>query len=248
MTIEKVDRKYFHFSLDDVSGCTSRLSDYDGRSVFSDSTLSILKAWHDRYGIVVSLYCQGDFSVNSKYAEELIENSSWLKFGYHGIGETGMDMTKFYKQVLDSVGSDVVIDNCPRLNYFHGSFLTCYILKKKYGCNGFLACDDWSYNAGKRQTNYYLSDEQSELLDVSNRLLDTDNNIKFVKTDFRLEQIAQRWHSVRNCLNYYEKTPQADELIVFSHEWNFKAYVSQADSIFQWVSEHGYDFEFPMNL
>lgn len=246
MKIVEPKSTYLHFSLDDVRGCTARLSTYNNNSVFSDSTLSVLKQWHDKYGICVSLYVQGDFCINSRYANELIANSTWLKFGYHGIGDYKYDMWKFYNQVRDSIGSTQVIDNFPRLDYFHASNLTCKILKH-YGCNGFLSCDDWSYNSAKRNTNYYLSDEQSKLLDKNNRMFDIDNNLYFVKTDFRLEQITDRWGTVEKCLNYYTNNNQSKELIVFSHEWNFRQYESQADSIFQWANEQGMKFDFPMN-
>lgn len=195
---------------------------------------------------MVSLYVQGDFSINSKYAKELIANSSWLKFGYHGIGNHKYDIRKFYNQIRDSIGSDKIIDCIPRLDYFHANNLTCAILKH-YGCRGFLTCDDWSYNSAKRKTNYYLSNDQSQLLDKNNRMLDVDDNLYFVKTDFRLEQIAERWGSVTQCLNYYTNNNQSKELIVFSHEWNFHQYETQADSMFQWAVAHNYKFDFPMN-
>ena len=243
----KSSNKYLHFSLDDVHDCISRLSHYNKESIFDDSTLHVLKVWHDQYGIVVSLYVQGDFSINSKYAKELIDNGSWLKFGYHGSGRYKLDAWKFYKQIKDSVKTDIIIDKCPRLDYFHANYMTCIILQK-FGCIGFLGCDDWSYNADNRGSNYYLSPIQTQILDENSRLLDTDNNLLFIKPDFRLEQIAQRWKNVRGCLKYYSNHPiQADELIIFSHEWAFQNYTSQADSIFTWANKEGYKFDFPMN-
>lgn len=133
--------------------------------------MHILKNWHDKFGVVVSLYIQGDFTINSKYGKELIENSSWLKFGYHGSGRYKLDMNRFYRQIHDSI-----------------------------------------------------------------------------KSDFRLEQIEQRWKNVRNCLNYYQNAPiQSNELIVFSHERTFQKHISQADSIFIWAKSNRYRFDFPMN-
>ena len=81
-----VNTPYLHFSLDDVRECTTRLSTYNGPSVFDDPLLSILQEWHERYGIVVTLYVQGDFKIDKRYSQELIQNSDWLKFGYHGDG------------------------------------------------------------------------------------------------------------------------------------------------------------------
>lgn len=103
--IKTIQGKYLHFSLDDVQNICYNLQTYDKGTIFSDSTLSALKQWHDKYGIVVSLYIQGNFTINSKYAQELIENSEWLKWGYHGNTEKShkTDMKIFYKQVIDSL-------------------------------------------------------------------------------------------------------------------------------------------------
>ena len=94
---------------------------------------------------------------------------------------------------------------------------------------------------------YYLSDEQSNLLDLNNRAFDCDNNLYFIKTDFRLEQIQKRWGSTKQCLEFYCENKQSEELIVFTQEWNFEEYLSQADSIFLWAIANGYKFDFPMN-
>lgn len=245
--VVEVNNKYLHFSLDDVHNCLQSLSTTDKESIFNDSTLAILKDWHDRYGIVVSIYCQGPFCINSKYGNELNKNSSWLKFGYHGTKRMKLDIGSFYKQIRDSTGSEAIIDYCPRLDRFNASYLTCMFLKA-YGCIGFLSCDDWAFNAKGRKRNYYLSEEQSALLDNNSRAVDPENGLLFIKSDFRLEQIKKRWGNTANCLKYYETSPkQAKELIVFSHEWCFKQYVSQADSIFRWAIDNGYYFDFPIN-
>ncbi len=248
MVIVDIDTPYIHFSLDDVRECTNRLSSYNGDSVFSDPLLSILKDWHERYGIVVTLFVQGNFLIDSHYSQELIDNSDWLKFGYHGVGPDRLkyDGMRFYKQVRDAIGSRDVVDDFLRLDYFHADLLTCSLLKR-YGCRGFLSCDDWSFNATQRASNYYLSGEQSTLLDSKNRLLDTKNGLYFVKTDFRLEHIKQRWGSVDNCLRYYSDNSQSKEWIVFSHEWCVNDYLEQADSIFKWATDNGIAFDFPMH-
>ena len=143
--IKTIQGKYLHFSLDDVQNICYNLQTDGKGTIFSDSTLSVLKQWHDKYGIVVSLYIQGDFTINSKYAQELIENSEWLKWGYHGNTEKShkTDMKRFYKQVIDSIGSSCIIDKCPRIHYFHADLTSCMELNE-LGCIGFLTCDDWA--------------------------------------------------------------------------------------------------------
>jgi hypothetical protein len=114
-----------------------------------------------------------------------------------------------------------------------------------------LGCDDWSYNKEARETNYYLSDEKSTYLDARDRYFDSETQLCIFKTDFRLEQIKQRWSNVKGCLNYYNSSGgsmQAFDMIVFSHEWNFMQFASDAETIFAWALDKGYRFDFPMNV
>ena len=241
--------KYLHFSLDEVQKTCKNLSKYDKETIFADSTLHILKQWHDKYGIVVSLYVQGDFTINSKYAQELIDNSNWLKWGYHGNTDRPhkTDMQNFYKQIADSIGSSAIIDKSPRLHSFHADYTTCMTLKD-LGCNGFLTCDDWAWNSKQRKSNYYLTNSQCVILDKNDRLYDTDNNIYFIKTDFRLEHITQRWGTVSNLIEYYStNNTENNELVIFSHEWCFNKFKNEADSIFYWATKNGYEFNYPTN-
>ena len=247
--IATIEGRYLHFSLDDVQRTCENLSKHDKGTIFAEPTLKILKQWHDKYGIVVSLYVQGDFTINSKYAKELIDNSDWLKWGYHGNTDNARktDMQSFYKQITDSIGSSAVIDNSPRIHYFHADHTTCIALKD-LGCNGFLTCDDWSWNSKKRGSNYYLTPSQNRTLDKNDRLYDTENKVYFIKTDFRLEHIAQRWGDINNCLEYYSTNNTEDkELIIFSHEWCYNSFLDEADYIFSWANPNGYEFDFPEN-
>lgn len=256
--------KFLHFSLDDVVTVVSNLEGGSYSSIFEQPTLHILKRWHDTYGIVVSLYCQRQMgNIPSKYAQEFIENKGWLKFGWHGNGSEWVNATyefglnqwnTFVAGVMQSVGDFEIIDRVPRLDYFHATENACKGLRDaNCGCLGFLGCDDWSYNKAVRGTNYYLTDEQSTWLDTKDRLYDANNHLTFFKTDFRLEQIVQRWNNVNALKQYYrsaEGAAQAYDLIVFSHEtyMSNSAYLSYAESIFQWANEIGYRFDFPMNV
>lgn len=96
-----------------------------------------------------------------------------------------------------------------------------------------------------------LSDEQSTYLDARDRYYDSETQLCIFKTDFRLEQIQQRWSNVKVCLNYYNSaggSMQAFDMIVFSHEWNFMQFASDAETIFAWALDKGYRFDFPMNV
>ena len=70
----------------------------------------------------------------------------------------------------------------------------------------------------------------------------------FVKTDFRLEHVAQRWETINNLFEYYSTNDaQNKELIIFSHEWCFNSHLKLADSIFSWASLNEYEFDYPEN-
>lgn len=260
----KNSNKLFHFSLDDfkdaIADIVTNANTYN--SIFDNSTFAKLREWHLKFGITVSLYVQRTMSdIPEKFKNDFIYNKDWMKFGYHGNGESWKTATyengkqwwnDFVNGIMTSIGHYDIIDRVPRNDYFKGTLESCRGERDaNCGCLGFLGCDDWSYNKEARETNYYLSDEQSTYLDARDRYYDSENQLCIFKTDFRLEQIQQRWSNVKACLNYYNSAGgamQAFDMIVFSHEWNFMQFASDAETIFAWALDKGYRFDFPMNV
>lgn len=256
--------KFFHFSLDDfkdaIADIVKNANTYN--SIFDNSTFAKLREWHLKFGITVSLYVQRTMrDIPAKFKNDFIYNKDWMKFGYHGNGESWKTATyengkqwwnDFVNGIMTSIGNYDIIDRVPRNDYFKGTLESCRGERDaNCGCLGFLGCDDWSYNKEARETNYYLSDEQSTYLDARDRYYDSENQLCIFKTDFRLEQIQQRWSNVKGCLNYYNSavlSMQAFDMIVFSHEWNFMQFASDAETIFAWALDKGYRFDFPMNV
>lgn len=260
----KNSNKFFHFSLDDfkdaIADIVTNANTYN--SIFDNSTFAKLREWHLKFGITVSLYVQRTMSdIPAKFKYDFIYNKDWMKFGYHGNGESWKTATyengkkwwnDFVNGIMTSIGNYDIIDRVPRNDYFKGTLESCRGERDaNCGCLGFLGCDDWSYNKEARETNYYLSDEQSTYLDARDRYYDSETQLCIFKTDFRLEQIQQRWSNVKRCLNYYNSaggSMQAFDMIVFSHEWNFMQFASDAETIFAWALDKGYRFDFPMNV
>lgn len=260
----KNSNKFFHFSLDDfkdaIADIVTKANTYN--SIFDNSTFAKLREWHLKFGITVSLYVQRTMSdIPAKFKNDFIYNKDWMKFGYHGNGESWKTATykngkqwwnDFVNGIMTSIGNYDIIDRVPRNDYFKGTLESCRGERDaNCGCLGFLGCDDWSYNKEARETNYYLSDEQSTYLDARDRYYDSETQLCIFKTDFRLEQIQQRWSNVKGCLNYYNSaggSMQAFDMIVFSHEWNFMQFASDAETIFAWALDKGYRFDFPMNV
>ena len=92
--MKKLEKQYIHFSFDDVYACLKDITEHADQyqSVFNNEKLGWMKRMHDTYGAVFSLYTFNYFSGDSEYdisnlpncyATELIENASWLKFGFH---------------------------------------------------------------------------------------------------------------------------------------------------------------------
>lgn len=260
----KNSNKFFHFSLDDfkdaIADIVTNANTYN--SIFDNSTFAKLREWHLKFGITVSLYVQRTMSdIPAKFKNDFIYNKDWMKFGYHGNGESWKTATyengkqwwnDFVNGIMTSIGNYDIIDRVPRNDYFKGTLESCRGERDaNCGCLGFLGCDDWSYNKEARETNYYLSDEQSTYLDARDRYYDSETQLCIFKTDFRLEQIQQRWRNVKGCLNYYNSaggSMQAFDMIVFSHECNFMQFASDAKTIFAWALDKGYRFDFPMNV
>lgn len=260
----KNSNKFFHFSLDDfkdaIADIVTNANTYN--SIFDNSTFAKLREWHLKFGITVSLYIQRTMrDIPAKFKNDFIYNKDWMKFGYHGNGESWKTATykngkqwwnDFVNGIMTSIGHYDIIDRVPRNDYFKGTLESCRGERDaNCGCLGFLGCDDWSYNKEARETNYYLSDEQSTYLDARDRYYDSETQLCIFKTDFRLEQIQQRWSNVKACLNYYNSAGgamQAFDMIVFSHEWNFMQFASDAETIFAWALDKGYRFDFPMNV
>lgn len=260
----KNSNKFFHFSLDDfkdaIADIVTNANTYN--SIFDNSTFAKLREWHLKFGITVSLYVQRTMSdIPAKFKNDFRYNKDWMKFGYHGNGGSWKTATyengkqwwnDFVNGIMTSIGHYDIIDRVPRNDYFKGTLESCRGERDaNCGCLGFLGCDDWSYNKEARETNYYLSDEQSTYLDARDRYYDSETQLCIFKTDFRLEQIRQRWSNVQACLNYYTSAGgamQAFDMIVFSHEWNFMQFASDAETIFAWALDKGYRFDFPMNV
>lgn len=238
--------KTFHFSIDDVSQVSSNLADTTYTSIFEEPILEKLRELHQKYGAVFSLYCMGDYCINSKYSDEIIENSNWLKWGYHGLGASSSKrgISKFHNQVKDSVGSLICIDKCVRIDYYAADFLTC--LKLLYfGYRGVFTADDWGRNPN-RNNNYYLTNKQCRLLNSTNTLRDFRTGLYFFKTDFRLEHIASLFGSCKE-LEKVISTWNSDvkrEMVVFCHEITFLDNIKQIDSIMSFSQRDGYYFDY----
>ena len=270
---------FLHISLDDVEFCTKNLSTGTLNSLFDEPLIRLLKNLHDNYGCVFSLYVfnlasSGFLNMPTKYRQEFIDNSNWLKIGFHIYdgGQIG-DMSKttalsnyneFVAAAFNLCGGINSIDRMPRLNYYSGGLAACQGLRDaNCGIVGLLTADD-------SRTSYYLSPEQAVYVRENGILYDHTNGLVFLDTAFRLDWFVNGFSSqyvydepTEN--NPYDelvlryRSPQRGKLfsnlIVFLHEWRIYNSSYQIDTsmknmleqVCRFGLDYKYDFDYPQN-
>lgn len=263
------NNKLCHMSFDDVHALWINLVENKDKyvSIFENPFLGWLKSMRDKYGIVCTLILDytdylKTYPVPQRFRKEFIENLHWLKLGFQAKNNKDYrlesyntalaDYNEFTEAIMDLFGTWEIIDRVIRNNYFHSNINVANGLRDaKCGAIGFLGCDDWSYNSEERIVNVYLTDDQSKILDKRDRWYDYLNDFWLFKTDFRFEQVVQRWGNIDNCMADYSSLNRANEaydLIVFSHENYYPSLTEMMETFFSLAKSKGYRFDFPMNV
>lgn len=214
---------------------------------------------HNKYGAKFSMYVFEEYdNFNLKdctayFKKEFENNSSWLKFGFHAYNNlenyNNIDTTKIideYNEVLKElkrIVGEASITNVVRLEKFVINKANAKALENvENGIAGLLGADTI-----ERQ-DYYLNEEENNILFKNDYYYDNENNIFLYNTDFRIEN-----------LNYFniEKELKEDEndnnLIFFTHESFFTNGVKNMIAerlkiikICEYAIYNGYRFDFPM--
>ncbi len=201
-----IDTKFLHLSLDDTMFCFEDLAENDYDSIFEQPYLGALKALHDEYDAVFSLYTYNKTleKVDGRYAEEFKANASWLKLGFHADEYYGVnrnvykemmefdfgyeegktfwnDFTTNVKRVCGSLDS---MDRIPRLEYYCANIDYVKGLKDaENGAQGFLVRGDGSYEL------MYYSQEIADTIKVKNLYNDKENGFTLIGTDLTIESL-----------------------------------------------------------
>ncbi|NDV81538.1 hypothetical protein D0T87_06020 [Bacteroides sp. 51] len=240
------ENKIVHVSIDDVSACLYdlKLNVSKYKSAFDQPFFAELKRMHEEHGAVFTLYIYEqtpDFKITElpiKYRDFFIENSSWLKFGYHSISPefndsiVRADFLKSFEKVNNAIVTFAGRESCAstlRLHYYYASDDMISSLKNK-GINRLLGADN------KGRISYNLSENESEKL-FNDHFLQKDSVLYF-KTDLRLEQMdyfpLELWQ-------YQDR----DTLVFFTHEWALnKINKLKFQESVKWFSENNYEFSF----
>lgn len=210
--------KIIHFSIDDCIEIFRDITINNYNSLFESDYFSFFKELHDKYNAKISLYSFVEYkefnikNTTDKFKKEFINNSDWLKIGFHGFNENSRyngkenikkDYKLFIKYVKRFAGNLNIIDNFVRLHYFSGNLEN--ILKiKKFGIKGLFTADD-------DRDNYYLKKNENIFLNKHNIYKDIKNEIFFIKTNLRIEKIEN--------INETLKTIDINNnIIMFTHE------------------------------
>ena len=210
--------KIINFSIDDCIEIFRDITINNYNSLFESEYFSFFKELHDKYDAKISLYSFVEYkefnikNTTDKFKKEFVNNSDWLKIGFHGFNENSRyndkenikkDYKLFLKYVKRFAGNLNIIDNFVRLHYFSGNLEN--ILKiKKFGIKGLFTADD-------DRDNYYLKKNENIFLNKHNIYKDIKNEIFFVKTNLRIEKIEN--------INETLKTIDINNnIIMFTHE------------------------------
>lgn len=155
-----LDTKFLHFSVDDVIVSFRQLTETKPYSIFEIPMFGYLKKMHEKYGVVVSCYCFyacDDFTLSEatrSYRSEFENNSSWLKFAFHG--NTGrenyqeqnlkLSQKQFHKVICDlkEIVGACSLDSFARIHTFMASHEFVHFLAQNedYSMHGLLSADD----------------------------------------------------------------------------------------------------------
>lgn len=223
---ENTGKNIFSLSFDDTILLFEDIKENNYDSIFQNTTLKWYKELHDKYGVVISCYCyyeNNNFNLSQfpdKYKDEFKNNSDWLRFGFHTInGETDYqtgdivgDYVKTVQELERIVGEDS-IDNVIRLQRFQGSYEGIKKLTQlpDQPIVGLLTADD-------NRKSYYLNSVDNFFIYNHDEIYDTDTELFFFSTDFRIEYVDNINFKLKELDNDCWNNQTAD-LVVFSHEW-----------------------------
>lgn len=255
--------KFAHVSIDDFIEAFRDITENEDvyESIFENKLFKSLKDLHEKYGVKISCYIyyrsddkKFDLSMcTDKFSEEFKENSSWLKFGFHtrDAGRNYESLPGFiikndYDRITDELlritGSEQCIDKVIRLQSFYGSHSAIKeIQETEIGIIGLLSADD-------TRRSYSLNDEDNSQLYLYDYFED-ENNIKYFKTDIRLENIVNIKTTLQE-IDIENNSETNQILTIFTHEWK----IYEDDNILKLLNElcekiasEGYEFDYPMN-
>lgn len=272
LNAQNPNQKIMHLSFDDsyyfLMDLTKKTTNYN--SIFENPFLGKLKYFHDTYGAVFSLYCYtyspgANWNISplkTTYAQEFINNSDWLKLGFHNRNSnyaTEDWQIRYYEDFLSVIpqmeGRSKCFDLVPRLHTFGLNTTPAFLDSLKNHADirlkGFLFADDG-------RVSYCLTKEQSDYLKKNDSLYDAANDLYYFTTETRLESVKDSAAFLAQFLTSAYAS-RANILPIFTHEHMVsnlngtlrpdKDYLfGRMEACIKWAIVNNYKFDFPMNL
>lgn len=249
-----------HISFDDVNLCMQNLINNIYDSLFDEPLFSTLKFLHDTYNACFSLYVFTDTFNNiasTKYKDEFIKNSNWLKIGYHSKNlEDSIDnlsyrevlnrYNTFVTQALKICGTNNIIDRVPRLNYYKGNLWNIGgLIDANCGIIGLLDADD-------DRISYSHNNLEQTILNNKYEYFSNVINILFVKTITRLENISNVTTTLNTLMG--SKYPIIRNIEIFTHENQLyngstitSSMLTKIQDVCKWANDNNIPFNFIQN-
>ncbi len=235
--------KLVHFSIDDATSIFQDITVGDYDSIFENSILNKLRFLHDEYDITVSLYVYEQleefaiWEMPTKYKTEFIDNSSWLKIGFHSPTEENpaeVFTEKEYEyefarteRALWKIVGEKSITYVLRLHYWYATDEMVNYLKSQ-GVTGLLCSDS-------ENLSYDLTDEQFTKLNKSQDGKLKVNDFTYYVTDLRLENNDDIVEEL--------KQHKKDRIItIFTHAWCFEDNYDKLKEAIVFLKDNDYQF------
>lgn len=243
-----------HMSIDDSLGVLKDITESNYKSIFENEELAKFKRFHDKYGMVISLYFfyeQDNFNlslVTDRYRDEFKENSDWLKLGFHAynfernyneikLKEAVLDYDLCMKELIRITGSDRCIDAFPRIHFFAGNSEVLGAWKNgEIELRGVLSADD-------DRATYYFDKKFSQYISSEDYYYDEETDLYFVPTDIRLENFRNH---IQDALHNEENSEIVE---VFTHENLLdEEMYRMIEEVCIWAKMNEYSFQFIQDI
>ncbi len=246
----KANQKILKFSIDDATEILMDISYNDYESIFDSDRMSLLKQMHDKYDLDVTLflfenlgsYSLADFS--DKYKDEFIDNSDWLKLGWHGIddgspedcGYAGDELVQSYinttNEIIRFAGKKSLSKEL-RVHYWYtdGSTLIKYLSQN--GITGLYYCDTDVIGYD------FTQEEDAKIRNDSNGIFSKRygfRKVLFQLTDIRLDNIEDD----DELISLLQNRIADKDIVVFTHAWMMNNSSQYIETMCKWAADNNY--------
>lgn len=244
------NRKTLKFSIDDSTEILLDIVNNDYNSIFDSPTLGLLKELHETYDLDATLFLfeqLGSFNITDfpdKYREEFVQNSDWLKLGWHGIddgnpeesGYTGEDLIQSYKRTTDAItrfAGKKSLSQELRVHFWYTDGESAIYSLSDDGIKGLYYCDT-------DVVGYDFSQEEDALIQSDRdgvfRKKYDGKTISYQLTDVRLDNLE----SDDELLRLLNGKAEDRDIVVFTHAWMLQNSAKYIETVCKWAVDNDY--------